>query len=240
MQWRRLRGQVRLDQLCRPGPVGKRALPGQELVGRDGQGVDIRAGLDRLAAQLLRRCVVDVAQDLAGPGQARPVAPGLQRAGQSEVGEHDALAVPRAHDVVGADVAVDDPQLVGGVQRLADLPEDLPHLLLIQRAGGREDVLEGAAVDVLHDQVRPAVALQLADPVDRDHVGVVDLGREPRLPQEPLAGGLVEGQRPAQDLDGHGPVEGLLPGQEHLCDVPLAQGADDLEVGAQRGLQTIG
>ena len=53
----------------------------------------------------------------------------------------------------------------------------------------------------------------LAGLVDRDHVGVVDRGGQPRLAQEPLAEALVRGQLRGQQLQRHPALQAQVLGQ---------------------------
>ena len=128
-----------------------------------------------LAAGLLGAHVLGRAHDLAGGGEpavARPL---------------DCLAMPKsmsrttparvAHDVRGLEVAVDDADVVDGLQPLGDLDRDLERLLGAGSAPcSREQLLEVDALDVLHgDVAQPAVLAVLVDAAD---VAVADLARE--------------------------------------------------------------
>ena len=62
----------------------------------------------------------------------------------------------------------------------------------------REQVVQGAALDQLHGQERPAVG-QGADLVDRRDAGVLELAGDPGLVEEPAGGGRV-GREPAGGL----------------------------------------
>ena len=75
---------------------------------------------------------------------------------------------------------------MGGGQPKGDLPADLEHLRRLQRSGPIEPLLEGFSGDELHHQVRQRLLL---DRVHLDDVLVPNLGRGPRLAQEPFAGG---------------------------------------------------
>src|SRR4029453_10253059 len=59
----------------------------------------------------------------------------------------------------------------------------------------------------------PVVLAKVKHPGD---VGVVEPGRRPRLPAQPLGGPAVAGQRPAEDLDRARPVQQRVPGDPHL------------------------
>src|SRR5213596_3763526 len=86
------------------------------------------------------------------------------------------------------------------VQVARALDEDLADLGGGKRAARREDGRERLAAQKLHDEVdHPA---GLADPVDRDDAGVLELRRGAGLTLKPLDEFLVERERERQDLDG--------------------------------------
>ena len=68
-----------------------------------------------------------------------------------------------------------------------------------------DPVLEGAALDVLHDD--EGAVLVLADVKDLDDVRVVEPGGEARLAREPLAHLVVAGEVVGEELDGDLAVE---------------------------------
>jgi hypothetical protein len=71
---------------------------------------------------------------------------------------------PGTHHVGRRDVAVDEPHLVRGVQRLGDLGADVDHVTDRQRAVLGDDLGVRAVLAELHRQVRPVA----------DHPGVED------------------------------------------------------------------
>jgi hypothetical protein len=93
-----------------------------------------------------------------------------------EVEQLDALL--RHQDVGRLQVAMDDPLLVRGVERVADLDARLDGLIEGHRPG------DGLAVDELHHEV--AAAVVLADVVQRADVRVVERRDRLRLALEPL------------------------------------------------------
>ena len=69
---------------------------------------------------------------------------------------------------------------------------------------GPQRLADGAALEVLHDDVRLVVAVGgLPDVEDRDHVRMSQAGRRPRLPLEPPAGIGIVAQRAGEQLDRH-------------------------------------
>ena len=73
---------------------------------------------------------------------------------------------------------------MGVLQGLADLDDDLQGLLLAVDLAVGEVVVDGLALDVLHDEV--VVAAGLADVDGLDDVGVVELGGGLAFLVEPL------------------------------------------------------
>src|SRR5262249_53889549 len=91
-----------------------------------------------------------------------------------------------------------------------------------------EPICEAASVDQLHGEV--ALAGVLADLVDRDDPGVVELGDGLGLVLEPAE---LEGAGPgagADHLEGDGPVEAELPGPVDHAHGAVTQLAADLVV----------
>ena len=122
--------------------------------------------------------------------------------------------VRRDEHVAGLHVAVHDAVAVGEPERGGDVGADVGGPVGVQRALGAEDLRQAAPVDVLHDDEVGAV--RLAPVVDADDVGVVEVGGGRGLPAEALDEGRVRGELGEQHLDGDGPVEQLVAGQEDL------------------------
>jgi hypothetical protein len=131
----------------------------------------------------------------------------------AEVREDDpARAVEE--DVARLHIAVQDAHGVGRGQRLHHLRADPGRLARIDRAALREYVVQGRAVDQLHDDQRASV--DLGDVVHGDHAVMADPRRRPRLALHPQAQvgqfgsvGVGEG---AQFLDGDLAAEDLVDG----------------------------
>ncbi len=137
--------------------------------------VDVGAGVIGLAAGLLGGHVVGRTDDGAGTGLVRVVPEAF---GQAEVGDLG-TAVGGQEDVGRLEVAVDDPLEVGGVDGAgedADGPRGLRDVLRpAVDLGG-----EAATVDEFEGEVGKAI--DLADVVDLDDVGVLEAGDEPGPP----------------------------------------------------------
>ena len=134
----------------------EQALAGQELVEHDAAREDVAAPIDRQPAHLLRRHVAELALEDAGLGLGALA----RRLRDTEVDELD-LTLERDEDVLRADVAVDEVQLLAALVALVvRVVEALAHLhrhearlrdghRLAERAAPVEDRAQVAAVDVL-------------------------------------------------------------------------------------------
>ena len=104
----------------------------EHLVEDDAEAVDVGAGVDRLALDLLGRHVLGGADHEAGLGEVGA----LGRLGDAEVG-HLHPAVAGEQHVGRLDVAVDEPGPVGGVEGLGHLGGQAGGLPRVDRASGR-------------------------------------------------------------------------------------------------------
>ena len=100
--------------------------------------------------------------------------------------------------LLGLDVAVDDPALVGGHQAARDLRHDRQRLAFIEPAATAEQAVEALAGHEFQDDIRDAVLLVVFEQVD--HVGVVGRGHEPGLLAEPPQSHRVAGASPLRTL----------------------------------------
>jgi hypothetical protein len=169
--------------------------------GRTVDGGVARAGGDPLGGIVGPRCP---ALDL---GAANVV--GALDLGQPPV-EHHGLAELADHDVAWLDIPVDHPAVVGVGHGLAHVPELAEQLLAIGQGSAVLELLsQGLAAHELHRVVEPTV-VATADLVDRYDVGMLELGRDPRLPQEPPGESLGRGRSHAAVREPLG--QQLLPG----------------------------
>ena len=193
----------------------ERRVPGQHLVEHNTQRVDVRAGVDRLAADLLRRHVTGAADDGARARDPGPVGAG----GDAEVGDLG-VTLPVDEDVLGFDVAVDDACQMRRRQSLSHLPRNMARFGRRQRAAASH-LLERASFHILEDQV--VLALRGTTIDEGDHVGMGELGEGPAFAVEtrPGAGVLVE--RWLQPLYGHVALQPRIPGLVDDAHAPTAQ-----------------
>jgi hypothetical protein len=133
----------------------ERWLPGEQFEDHAAGGVDVATGVDGLAARLLRRQVLRRSDDRRRLRHRADAA--AQRPRDTEV-HHLDLAGLGEHDVSGLDVAVDDAVPVAEVERGADVGHDLECPALLQPGLDRQDLFQGSAVHVLHDDVRQFLA----------------------------------------------------------------------------------
>ena len=217
--------------------VLEQAMSHHQLVQHDARGVDVRALVELAPAHLLGGHV----GELAAAGPVDLVAGALARqAGDAEV-HHLHLAGEGDHDVVGAQVTVDDAQRAavlvlqvvgvgqatqGGGHRV-DRQRDRHHPAL--GLEGPPDPGQVAAVDVLHGDEPVAVgAVQL---VDLDDVGVVEADRDAGLVDEHGHQPRAARQGRADALD-HQPLLEALdpegPRQEHVGHATLSDALQDL------------
>ncbi|MFT3764449.1 MAG: hypothetical protein QM820_02865 [Minicystis sp.] len=136
--------------------------------------------------------------------------------------EHAHAPVVPDHGVVGLEIAVHEALLVGREEAPPGLRIDLDHLAVRAWARGPPRA-EGLPGDELHRDEDLTVGD--ADLVDRDHVGVRELGERLRLPEE--AGvRLRAGARRSQELERDLAIELLVVGGIHG---PHPAGAEPVE-----------
>jgi hypothetical protein len=149
--------------------VRERKVPGEAVVEHAAERVHVRAGVELLGQELLRRRIGERADEVPGAGQPGRRVP---LHGQAEVGEISVgpVALAGHDDVGGLDITVHQAGRVGGVEGARHLTDDR-HGLGQARRRLLEDRLERDAVDVAHREEEPPGLLTGA--VDRDDAGML-------------------------------------------------------------------
>ena len=151
------------------------------------------------------------------PGDRQRVHAG--RAGDPEVCDAEAALLVE-EQVPGLDVTMDDAVSVRRVQCGRSLLEPAERLVA-RRRSLLQPVLEGATLEMLHDDERAAAPL--ADVEDRDRVRLRGEARGcKRLPCEPRPDRFVARVPLGEDLDRNGAAEDLVLGSKDLAHAPVA------------------
>jgi hypothetical protein len=174
-------------------------VAGQHAIHRAAQAVDVGAVIDGVRADLLGRHVVGGADEVAGAGDLAQLGP-LAQLGQAEVQHLGVLLVAAAdaHDVLGLQIPMHHPRVVGLVQGRADLHAQGDGPRHRQGPLALDDRAQVVALDVLHDQVEQP--LPRAEVEGLDDVGVVEPAHHLHLAAEALDDLVLLGQLSVQDL----------------------------------------
>nr|WP_249937124.1 hypothetical protein [Roseateles sp. DAIF2] len=222
-QWRMLL----LGDLQRQGDdavAAEGALAGEHLVEHDAGREQVRAAVDLVALHLFGRHVLRRAQHIADAG-ALFAAGGLHMR-DAEVHHLDVLRAAHAGDVAGLDVAMHDAALVRIVERARQLDAHHDDIAHRQRQAGLQYIGQRFAVQQLHRHIGAAV--DLADIVHGDDVGVRQRTGGACLAQEARAVFLVLAQRGMQELDRDIAPDTRVMGAEHAGHAAAPQAFDDL------------
>ena len=178
-----------LHHLHRVGPLEGRH-PGNGVIERCAQRIDVRAQVHLLLTQRLGGDVVGRAPDLVVRGGLRPGERGDAKVGQ--------LRLVRLVDknVLGLHIAMDQALLGGGAQPLGNLPPHVQHRQRVHRPIVHQPV-ERTRLHQLHYQI--GLRGHLAKGVDPHDVRAIELGRGLRLVPETLDEGGILGRLLAQD-----------------------------------------
>jgi hypothetical protein len=136
------------------------------------------------------------------------------------------------HEVARLDVAVHQADGVRGVEGVGALGEQRQGDAGIHRAGAGEGRVQIDAAHEPHREVEQPVPL--VGLVHRDDVRMVDGGREPRLPDEPLPEPLVARQLGREHLECNLAVQSDVPRPVHQ---PHAAAGDELLHAVTRDLR---
>ena len=166
---------LRVGPELRDGLVAREGhLTGQEVEEDAAERVDVGAGVDGLALELLGRDVVGGADPLT---RRRHLPAAGHVLDEAEVGQVGVLV--GHHHVGRLDVAVDEPALVGGVEGVAELGDDPRRAARLEPARGLQLAAEVGPLDEAHRDEQLAVGV--AGLVDRDDVRVLDRRGQARL-----------------------------------------------------------
>jgi hypothetical protein len=219
---RRVVVQVRQHRR-RHRPARVRRLAGECVVEHAAERIHVRARVDLVPRELLGRHEVRGADPLAG---GREPGVGADDLGEPEVRQVGVL--PGEQHVGRLDVAVHEPDRMGGVERRAELQTDRCHALRGQPPVARQQALQVGALHVAHDEVE--VAALFARRVHRDHVRMVDRRGHARLALEALAEAGVARSLGRDQLDRDGAAERKLRRAVH--DAHAAAAGDRLDAAA--------
>ena len=115
-------------------------------------------------------------------------------------------ASPLAHDVVGLEIAVNDPVRVRGADAVEDLIEPFRHDCRRHRVVPIERRTQREAVEPLHDEIR-AFTLERSDVVHGDDVRMIQLRGGARFAPEAAQRRLMAERAAEQHLDRHRSIE---------------------------------
>ena len=212
------------------GCSAERLMSREHFVQHAREGPDIAAGIDTLTADLLRAHV-----PRRSGHQTFPAARSGNRQGHGHLAlvrqrglreaevEHLHRACGGELDVRRLEVAVDDPLLVRGLQRLGDLAREFECHVERQRSAGKT-IGQGRAVDHFHHNGVPAACDFEA--VDGGDVRMVQRREQPRLALQPRDPIRIVRQRRRQNLDGDFTMQ---PRVERTIDLAHATGVQRSE-----------
>jgi hypothetical protein len=235
-----LRRQVFHHQVDRRAR-GEGELPCQELKRQNAERIDVSACVGGLGAGQFWRHVVGRAHDerRRGHGGRRHAWRGAL--GEPEVEELEealSIVIDAEEEVRRLEVAVHDAGLVRREQRSGRLEQHLDGLVLREPPLSREQVLQGLAVEHLHDEVRPTIG-RPPMPVDVDDAPVSNGVDGLRLGQHPANEHLVTGELCLDDLDGDALVDDGVQALVHHAHATFAEQPDHEVVVERRSKQRV-
>jgi hypothetical protein len=182
---------------------------GTEPVERRAESIDVGLWANvHLAPDLLRGDVERSSERPARLGFRRFLV--AQRSGQAEIGQF-CDAVMRQHDVLGLDVAMNEPAFVGVPQGGCDLPGDGDGFPFTKPLVRGDPVVDRFAIHVLHDEI--VMLPGVADVIGRHDVRIVQLRSRTALLLEPCDEVRVVAVSTGKHLDCDESVERELAGE---------------------------
>ena len=183
--------------------------PGERVVARHAQRIQIASGIERLAGGLLRTHVVGVAHHATVGGEGV----GLHGAGNAEVHHERPLTPPLQEDVLGRDIAVHQARAVGVSECPCNFAQYARGLARQQGAARPDAFAERHAFHERHHHIDEAT--ELARGVHGYDVRMVEPRDGARLRQEGAAEIRAGRECRWQYLDRHGPREAHLAREVH-------------------------
>ena len=175
-----------IAQVARQNRLGRgsreRRAPGEHLVRHAAKAIDVAAAVEPGRATRLLGAHVAGRPDRQPRLRQLVFARGGKRPRDAEIGDHRLIVGQQ--DVRGLDIAVHHAVAVGVVERFGHLARDPERLVQAQLLLTLQPLAQRLAGDERHDIIKEPAGL--ARVVQRQDVGVLQLGREPDLPQEPL------------------------------------------------------
>ena len=225
-------------------PCGEWRTTGEQLIGQDAEGIDVRAVIGRrVTRRLLRRHVGRRPDREAIAGRRYASAHAIdsgwsascrrERLGHAEVRDHR-VAATHEH-VVGLDVSMHDAPVVRVRQRVRDIVQDPQDVVDRKSQLAQQPAAQRLTVDVRHGEVQDAVRLTGGE--HRNNVRVLQLRRDLNLATEPLH--VHAGQLGVEHLDHYLSVEGAFAGEKHAAHPAAAELALDGERIAEGFLQSL-
>ena len=224
LQHRRRFLRLVLDQPLGQRPVRERGVPGQQVIQRAPQSVDVGPGVDQVAVnRLLRRQVIRRAEHLFVVFDGEGLLVPLGQPRQAHIEDLDrSLFVDQ--QVARFDIPVDHAAAVGVGQSLSGLADVVGCFVVRQGSILLDPAIEVATLDVLHDQVVGAPLV--VDVVCLHDVGMIERGDRPSFQKEAVQVGGIVNLGAGQNLDRHlTPHQGVF-AQEHAAH---SAGAEVLE-----------
>ena len=183
-----------------------RHVPGDHLVEKHPERVDVRPLVDLLACALLGRHVVWGAENLAVP---RESVRAIGHLGDSEIEYLDEVLVvapANQKNVLRLEVAVHDARVMGCAECQTDLAGDVYRSAFGETLHGVDGVDEVEALEALHHKIGRTVG-ERTEVVDVDDVFVADVGRAFSFAPEPREHFLVSDVLASEHFDREGLVE---------------------------------